>query len=785
MLSLTLNNRLIIISALLGILPAAAIATYISLMSLDSGTGNIEEAVTNKLVALRASKKSEIESYFETLQKQIITLSDDKMIIQAMEELGASYANYMDEASLPPMEEMKTGLMSYYAQEYMKEYRRRNIESKVEARKIIDSLSDTTIALQYSYIYRNSNPLGEKDALDRADDGSSYSIHHSAYHRHIRHFLQEFGYYDIFLADPDSGAIVYSVFKEIDFATSLKNGPYADTAIGKVFQKANASHDRNFIALSDFEPYTPSYEDPAAFIASPIFNDKNEKVGVLIFQMPIDKINKIMTYGKNWENVGLEKSGETYLVGADKTMRSLGRFIVEDKKRYIEALRAAGVSDNTVRMIDIKNTTIGLQPVHTPGVESAFQGQSGSSIFPDYRNVPVLSAYEKLNIPGLDWVILSEVDVDEAFMPVEELKSQVISASAIGLLFIAVLSAFIGWIFAKSILNPITTVAENIEKVANDFDQGQGDLSFRIDKGKNPISIRLATSINRMLSVFSEIITSVSRTANQVANSSKAMQASADQTMKSVEKQTHDTSQVAESIKNMSIKVQEITKNTNETAGAANQAHQQAIDGGKVVSENVDSINKLSNEVEQANSVINQLNEESVNIGSVLDVIRNIAEQTNLLALNAAIEAARAGEHGRGFAVVADEVRNLATRTQESTEEIQNMIERLQAGASQAVTVMDAGKQLAEASVQKSSDVGHALSEISKSIDNIRLMSTQIAAAANEQNTTTEQIYQIIENISKLAEATQHEAESTSESSGKLNQLAADLQNMISGFKGI
>ena len=256
---------------------------------------------------------------------------------------------------------------------------------------------ENTRILQDLYIASNNNNTGEKDLLESAEDPSSYSQTHKLYHPVIRDYLKRFGYYDIFLVDHETGNIVYSVYKEVDYGTSLLTGPYNQTNFASAFRAAKDADKNDFVKLVDYAPYHPSYNAPASFIASPIF-DGDKKIGVLLFQMPVDKINNIMTNNQAWSKVGLGTSGETYIVGDDYTLRNQSRFLIEDQENYFKKIEQIGLPKKTIEKIKVFNSTIGLQEVKTEGTIAAQGGMIGLEIFNDYRGVPVLSSYKPLKI---------------------------------------------------------------------------------------------------------------------------------------------------------------------------------------------------------------------------------------------------------------------------------------------------------------------------------------------------------------------------------------------------
>ncbi|MBL1140778.1 MAG: methyl-accepting chemotaxis protein [Proteobacteria bacterium] len=311
----------------------------------------------------------------------------------------------------------------------------------------------------------------------------------------------------------------------------------------------------------------------------------------------------------------------------------------------------------------------------------------------------------------------------------------------------------------------------------------QGDLTHKVSiSGKDEFAW-MCWEYSQGRKGFTALVKDILGNAGQLAAAAEELSAITEQSNTGVMRQEGEIGQVATAMNEMSATVAEVSKNAASAATAAQEADDQAKDGWSVVNTTVETINNLASEVERTSEVIENLKGDSLSIGTVLDVIRDIAEQTNLLALNAAIEAARAGEQGRGFAVVADEVRTLASRTQQSTREINDMIERLQNGANQAVTVMEMGRAKAVESVEQAAKAGEALQSITGVVDNIKSMNMQIASAAEEQSATAEEINRNIVNISEVAQETAGGSQQTASASDELARLASDLQNQVGKFK--
>jgi methyl-accepting chemotaxis protein len=653
-----------------------------------------------------------------------------------MKDFKPAFKNFRTEiqSSNQDIDFWKSNLATYYQKDFTEEYVRRNPHQESKAPSYFTQLDNDSIALQYQYIRANPHSFGSKDELALSQDGTTYSQLHGRYHPHIRDFLKKFGYYDIFLVDPDSGDIVYTVFKELDYSTSLIHGPYADTGIGRVFQEANTSDNSQAVSLVDFAPYPPSYEDSASFIASPIF-DGSTKVGVLIFQMPIDRINTIMTNQGDWKRMGLGDSGETYLIGPDFFMRNQSRFLLEDKPNYLAAIRTGGLPKHVIELITAKNTSIGLQPVKTQGTKVALAGKTGFDIFPDYRDVPVLSAYAPLNIPGLHWVIMSEIDEAEAFSPAETLNHKILASTLWITGIMLMFSVGLGWVFALRTTQPIRLLQSTIESIGEN-----SQMDRRIEVKTQDEVGGLARSYNAQLDRLQKVNRQMERASHDVANLAGIVMGLVAPVSTSIHRQAQDARTVASSTAEMSSMVHTVAQNAQSAATLTKEANNEATKVDEVVSNTTTGMARLAKIVGDSQRKVVSLADHSDQIGAVTKMIDDIAEQTNLLALNAAIEAARAGEQGRGFAVVADEVRKLAERTTKSTKEITGMIQAMQKETRLAVGVMEKGTLEATNAMALAQQSSESLSLIIRSVNQVTDQMFQIAAATEEQSGTTEKI---------------------------------------------
>ncbi|SHN15868.1 methyl-accepting chemotaxis protein [Pseudomonas asturiensis] len=426
------------------------------------------------------------------------------------------------------------------------------------------------------------------------------------------------------------------------------------------------------------------------------------------------------------------------------------------------------------------NTLAGdISSEFAPTLQQAIAGLKGyRAAVGVYRDSQAASkaALEKMTTLGVKMLAVSSDMIDRQNKSRDQESDHAVMMIALATALALLFSVLAAWIITRQITTPLQETLEVVERVA------AGDLSRNLKVGRKDELGRLQSTIQRMTLSLRELVGGIRDGVTQIASAAEELSAVTEQTSAGVNSQKVETDQVATAMHEMTATVQEVARNAEEASEAAVAADQQAREGERVVNEAIAQIERLASAVGNSSEAMGALKQESDKIGSVLDVIKSVAQQTNLLALNAAIEAARAGEAGRGFAVVADEVRSLAQRTQKSTEEIEALIVSLQSGTQQATTVMDSSRELSASSVDLTRRAGGSLENITKTVSAIQAMNQQIAAAAEQQSATAEEINRSIINVRDVSEQTSAASEETAASSVELARLGTHLQTLVSRF---
>ena len=434
--------------------------------------------------------------------------------------------------------------------------------------------------------------------------------------------------------------------------------------------------------------------------------------------------------------------------------------------------------DNALKEID--SLPARLPGEHIANLQQASQSlQSYRAAVASFRDAQVANTQvlERMHVLGT-----TLIDLSKQLSGMQTAKRDSDSQHAKNLLFgctvlALLLGAIAAWSITRQIVIPLRQTLETVERVA------AGDLTHNYDTPRRDEMGQLQRAVQRMTVGLRELISGITDGVTQIASAAEELSAVTEQTSAGVNCQKVETDQVATAMHEMAATVQEVARNAEEASEAAVAADQQAREGDKVVGEAIAQIERLAIEVGHSTEAMGHLKRESDKIGSVLDVIKSVAQQTNLLALNAAIEAARAGEAGRGFAVVADEVRSLAQRTQQSTEEIEELIAGLQSGTLQVANSMDSSRSLTDSSVELTRRAGESLGNITRTVSTIQGMNQQIAAAAEQQSAVAEEINRSVLNVRDVSEQTSAASEETAASSIELARLGTHLQGLVGRFK--
>ncbi|MBL9076344.1 MAG: methyl-accepting chemotaxis protein [Planctomycetes bacterium] len=753
-----------------------------------SGKDTTEKLVAEASDALRVAAEDELKgqvagrgrhvrSYFETIEQHARSMAVDEGIWEAMQAFRTGFAEFATAAAADPAKQatLQQQLASYYRNDFAAEYRRQNDGKAPAIDAMLASADELMVAAQHYYVQSNPHPLGQKHRLDSATDGTSYATAHAKYHPWLREFQQTFGYYDVFLIDA-SGRVVYSVFKELDFGTSLTNGPWRDTSLGDLFSKLQTTPNGGY-AFSDFACYAPSYEAPAAFLGSPVSHG-TERAGYIAFQMPIDRINAIMT-----KTEGLGETGEIVLVGPDRRMRS-------DSRHEPEKLSV----DGSFRRPETGK--LDLPPVAL----AIDKGESGMQEIVDVDGGEELCVYAPLDVLGNRWCVLGKVEKGEVFAEQahmnrigQEAETSMLYWNLGLVLTTSLVVALIAWWFSRQLTAPIHGTVSALKDIA----EGEGDLTRRLDENRPDELGELGKWFNRFLSRLQETIKNLGQKAQGVTSASTQLMATAASLATGADRTKAQSTQVAAAAEQMTANMNSVSTSSDAMAGTlrtvAAAVEQMTASIGEVA-KSADGAARVATQAADltrtSNEKISLLGAAANEIGRVIETIQDIAEQTNLLALNATIEAARAGEAGKGFSVVANEVKDLARQTAEATQDIRQRIERIQSSTQESVDAIVAiDKVIAQVSAASQS--------IATSVGEQRTATQEIAQnlAANTRTvevvnrnvaecvTTSQEISRSIQEVDQNARSTASGADETEQAGKGLGSLAHELQEIVLQFR--
>jgi len=733
----SIRSRVLFGTLGLALIPLILATIIIGVLSLQSARSSIAERVESQLDSLRVTQASQILAYFDGIVSTMRVLSANPSIKASYKELDAAFASLPNTTTAPEAEQ-RAAVLKYFIESFGAEFKRKNVGQTFDPAEIVAALTPSALALQYNYIALNENPLGKKNELISALDGSAYSEAHARIQLFSKSIKDQYGFYDIFFVNLN-GEIVYSYFKEADVGTSLITGPFAKSNIGDAFRAALGSDDPEKVHFADFKAYLPSYNDQAAFMSIPIY-EGTSKVGVLITQAPIDRINAIMVFDKKWKEAGLGDSGQVLLVGPDKLQRSESRALLTDAKAYGNQLTAKfskAIADNTAA----RATDIGAVSVDSPSVVAALEGKSGLLSYVNHLGDRVIGSYAPVNVLGANYAILAEITEQEAFAPVNKLVQTIGLAGFITAFALGLIGLIVATRLANSINKPITALQSTMQEVASGkmdartnmqptdelgqlgsvFDNlldervstlvqsahenevlnnsvidimqslgllAQNDLTVKIPV-TGDVTGAISDAINLVTTETSTALRQVLNISTNVARASTMVRQRSNEVAIAAEKNMLEISEASRELETSARALDQIASQAQSANRAAEKAIIATSSALKIVSETVQGVTQSRDQIRETEKRLKRLGERTQEISSVVGIINQIAERTSVLALNAGMQAAAAGEAGRGFALVADEVKRLAESARDATRQIGTLVNGIQADTVDTMRTMN------------------------------------------------------------------------------------------------
>jgi methyl-accepting chemotaxis protein len=617
--------------------------------------------------------------------------------------------------------------------------------------------TDPTIYLQKKYIDENPNKIGEKHLLDYAPDNSTYSVIHASYHPWFRDILLAHEYYDIFIINPQ-GDVLYTVYKEHDFASNLLKGQWKDSTLGELFRTIKANPVKGKIYFEDFQPYSPSNNVPAAFVGTPIIDPKtNAFIGALVYQMPIGQINIRTVVSRQ-----IGKTVEAQFVGEDYLQRN-------DPKP----------DDNFDPILKNKNDS--------DAVKDGFAGNTATGWSMD-EGEETLSTHAPFDAFGTKWVLVVDVYKSE-FMEEVYKSAERIALSALCVLFFVGMTSYF---YSKSITRPINSLSSSMKDLADrnysitvpyqSRGDEMGDMAKSVDVFKqNGLAVQKLEAeqeglklkaeqdkkdaMNNLANDFDHRTSGIIKS---LAAAAAGMQSTAAQMTSTSHKTTHASQIVASAAAEADSNVQTVAAATEELSASSSEIARQ-------ISSVAEKSARASGEAQRTSEQVTELNVLADSIGDVIGAIKDIAEQTNLLALNATIEAARAGEAGKGFAVVADEVKKLATETANKTIQIDERVGKIQSAI--RATVDAVGRIINDVK-----DIDHSTSTVASAVEEQNAATSEIGRNVSEASTGTQQVAENITDVQRSAEETGAAANNLDIAANELAEIAENLQEQVTAF---
>lgn len=722
--NLNIRTKLITVFLSVGLLPLM-VSNLVSYLNVDSELSR-QAGETATFVAKQ--KANDVEAYFKASVETLVDLSDSPSVRAALEDFGRPFANPLpdNEATRIATAQQKRGVEKFYRETFAPAYREKTGGRDVSAEEIVGQLDPLAILAQYDYIANNPNPLGKKDLMTLPESRNPYSTAHAKYHEYLRAHLNRHGFYDLFILNLD-GRIVYSVFKETDFGTSLRTGPWAKSNIAKGFEESIKLAPGE-VYIADFETYSPSYEAPASFAATPIFVD-GKAAGSLIIQIPLDKISAVI--GKR---DGLGQAGETLLVGADMKLRA-----------------------DTYRSKTTHNVAAFFAPdskvsVESPAVRRAQAGESGVMTNTSYDGVETLAYFSPIKIHNLTWYIVTELPTTEVYAGLHNLTWILLGILGVCSILIAVFA----WIFGARVANTLRSITTMLDESSAQVSSASTQTAASSTE-LSEAATEQAASLQETMASIEEISAMVSQNAESAQKANTA-----------VEVNQKSSQEGTQSVDDMLRSIGEIKETNSEILSQMEASNKEFGEIVKIISEIGTKTNVINEIVFQTKLLSFNASVEAARAGEHGKGFAVVAEEVGNLAQ-----------------MSGNAAKEITGMLSDSIGKVNGIVERTKDRVDHLVEIGKDKIAMGEATAQRCRDALGRMNENAKAvasmITEITLASKEQAQGVQEINKAISQLDQVTQQNSAVAQQSSTQAEHLNAEATALSKAVSDLVRFVDG----
>ncbi|MEO5329671.1 MAG: methyl-accepting chemotaxis protein [Magnetococcus sp. THC-1_WYH] len=699
-----------------GLLPAICI----NLFTYVTLTPTLEKAALHQLSAVHLGNARELEGLFSMISNQAMIVGENQLVAQSL----VDFAQAVDgiEAELGDKFDREKEV---HTNQLRARYHELGLRTQMAPEDAVNQFwprSRTGLLMQSRYIGENPHPIGSRDKLDGDSNDGPYGAAHRRYHPLLRNCQQRSGFYDMLLIEPKEFRVVYTIQKELDFGLNLKTGPHSGKLLSSAVAQAMAQTTPGKVFLVDFEPYPPTFNRPAGFVVAPVFLD-GQRVGALALQLPVAAVEAITLNGERWHEIGLGMTGESFLVGADGVFRSNIRLMVHDPRKAIDALKEHRVDETTLYKIQQHHNVTSFLSWMTPHVEESIQGvQHEATELIDYLGRRMLATHSPIILPGgQKWVLFTTVSWHDAYQPLYFIQW--------GIAIISLIIVLLLWYFSRRIgLGIMSRLQELSQTISSFLEQLRGRLAQQ-----ELTASQQASSVNETNVTLAELDNSARKTSEHAA----------------------ETTVLAENTRDF------VTSGIGQLESLR------------------DGMTDTKEKASQIAAHILELSEQTDQIRDISRLVSDFANETKMLAMNAAVEAVRAGEHGKGFSVLALETRKLADESKWSTKRINALVGEIQKATNATVMITDEGSKTMTKGVEMAEKSVIVLHEIAEAMENGLERTQQISLNAKQQSLAISQVVDAMNTINEGARENEAGLAQVNAGIRSLDEAAAKLRAIL------